>query len=80
MFSPRNMLNEPQAIQNEKNSNENNVLKNLYVAAYVDYSTKYGLGYLVNNNYYGVYYNDSTLMSVDNAKSIVYYMDAPSNK
>lgn len=35
------------------------------VLAYVDYSTKYGLGYVLNNQSYGVYFNDSSLMSLN---------------
>lgn len=35
------------------------------IIAYLDYSKKYGLGYVINNKYYGVYFNDETLMSCD---------------
>ena len=31
-----------------------------YVKKWVDYSTKYGLGYLLSNGSTGVYFNDST--------------------
>ena len=41
----------------------------LNILAFVDYSTKYGLGYLMNNKYYGVYFNDSSVMSVNEAKT-----------
>lgn len=32
----------------------------VWVKKWVDYSTKYGLGYLLSNNTMGVFYNDST--------------------
>ena len=37
----------------------------IHILAYVDYSKKYGLGYVINNKMYGVYFNDETLMSSD---------------
>lgn len=33
------------------------------VVCYVDYSTKYGLGYVLSNGVYGVYYNDSSILT-----------------
>ena len=32
----------------------------LWISTWVDYTTKYGLGYLLNNGCVGVYFNDST--------------------
>lgn len=32
----------------------------LYVTKWVDYSTKYGIGYLLNNDTIGVFFNDSS--------------------
>lgn len=40
----------------------------IHILAYVDYSKKYGLGYVINNKMYGVYFNDETLMSSDEKK------------
>lgn len=48
--------------------------------ASVDYSKKYGLGYLINNRLYGVYFNDETLMSTDIETKKVYYIDNPAAK
>jgi polo-like kinase 1 len=44
------------------------------VKKWVDYSSKYGLGYLLSNNQTGVFFNDSTkvLISLD-GKSFSYY-------
>ena len=30
------------------------------VKKWIDYSSKYGIGYILNNNSYGVFFNDST--------------------
>jgi len=37
----------------------------VYVKKWVDYSSKYGLGYLLSNGYTGIYFNDSTKMVLD---------------
>ena len=34
--------------------------KEVWITKWVDYSNKYGLGYLLNNGYIGVYFNDTT--------------------
>ena len=36
----------------------NIIYPNVYVARYINYSSKYGLGYLLSNDTVGVYYND----------------------
>lgn len=46
------------------------------IIAFLDYSKKYGLGYVINNKYYGVYFNDETLMSCDEAKQYkIWYLE-----
>ena len=37
----------------------------IYLKKWLDYSTKYGLGYLLSNNFTGVYFNDSTKIIFD---------------
>jgi polo-like kinase 1 len=37
----------------------------IHVKKWVDYSTKYGLGYLLSDGSTGVYFNDSTKIVVD---------------
>lgn len=37
----------------------------IHVKKWVDYSTKYGLGYLLSDGSTGVYFNDSTKIIVD---------------
>ena len=34
----------------------------VWVTKWIDYSSKYGLGYILNNGYFGVYFNDNTKM------------------
>lgn len=41
----------------------------VWVKKWVDYSSKYGLGYLLSNNQTGVFFNDSTKVILDNTVS-----------
>lgn len=43
----------------------NFVSSELHVKKWVDYSTKYGLGYLLSDGSTGVYFNDSTKIILD---------------
>jgi polo-like kinase 1 len=36
--------------------------KEVWITKWIDYSSKYGLGYILNNGYFGVYFNDNTKM------------------
>ena len=46
----------------------------VWVTKWVDYSTKYGLGYLLSDQSAGVFFNDSTkIVSEDRATSFYYY-------
>lgn len=45
-----------------------------WVKKWVDYSSKYGLGYLLSNMATGVFFNDSTKIIIDpNGKNFYYY-------
>ena len=47
---------------------------NVWVKKWVDYSSKYGLGYLLSNNVTGVFFNDSTKIIRDaNGQTFHYY-------
>jgi len=37
----------------------------VYVQKWIDYSSKYGLGYLLSNKVIGIYFNDNTKMLGD---------------
>ena len=41
-------------------ANINVKTQEIYVKKWVDYSSKYGLGYLLSNGYSGVFFNDCT--------------------
>lgn len=40
-------------------------MNTIYVKKWVDYSSKYGLGYLLSDGTTGIYFNDCTKMSLD---------------
>lgn len=49
------------------------------VLSHVDYSTKYGLGYLLSNGCIGVYFNDSTITATDGKKQKYFYINDPAH-
>ena len=49
--------------------------KEIWVTKWVDYSNKYGLGYLLNNGYIGVYFNDTTKIILNPVKKKFTYID-----
>jgi hypothetical protein len=76
MHSPRNAFN-GDALEHPIPSEARESEHQIHVLVSVDYSKKYGLGYLINNRQYGVYFNDETLMSTDLESKRVYYIDNP---
>ena len=53
----------------------------IHVKKWVDYSTKYGLGYLLSDGSTGVYFNDSTKIIVDkNGENFEYIEKKPGDK
>ena len=56
------------------------MLNQLYVKKWVDYSTKYGLGYLLSDGSTGVYFNDSTKMILNSADTHVDYIERKSGQ
>ena len=57
----------------ETNVNEK-FKKEVYILNWVDYSTKYGIGYLLSNGAFGVYFNDtSKILSKD--ENFFYYIE-----
>ena len=53
---------------------------NVWVKKWIDYSSKYGLGYLLNNGTAGVYFNDSTKIILKAGESSFCYIDRNSLK
>lgn len=47
----------------------------VFVKKWVDYSSKYGLGYLLSNGSSGVFFNDCTKIVVDPSKEYFEYME-----
>lgn len=70
MHSPRNAFNfeENNNPSRTPQVNEAKDEHRINILTYLDYSKKYGLGYVLNSKYYGVYFNDETLMSCDSTK------------
>lgn len=51
----------------------------IYVKKWVDYSTKYGLGYLLSNGSSGVFFNDCTKIILDPSKETFEYIERRSS-
>ena len=47
----------------------------VWVKKWVDYSTKYGLGYFLSNGSTGVFFNDSTKIVLDTNGHFIDYME-----
>lgn len=47
----------------------------MWVRQWVDYSTKYGLGYLLSNGSSGVFFNDSTKIVLDTTGALFEYIE-----
>jgi polo-like kinase 1 len=47
----------------------------IWVRKWVDYSSKYGLGYILTSNATGVFFNDSTKIAVEPGSNTFYYME-----
>ena len=46
----------------------------VYILHYLDYNSKVGVGYLLNNDYIGVYYRDKSIMTINkNKNNEIYY-------
>lgn len=53
------------SVKKEKSIKSPNQASEIHVKKWVDYSTKYGLGYLLTDGSTGVYFNDSTKIVAD---------------
>ena len=47
----------------------------IYIVKWLDYSTKYGTGYILSNGFCGVYFNDSTKIIMNPNSSTFYYKE-----
>jgi len=51
----------------------------IYVKKWVDYSSKYGLGYLLSNGNVGVFFNDCTKFIYDTRRDVFEYLERRNN-
>lgn len=65
---------------NKKEKVNNFVSSELHVKKWVDYSTKYGLGYLLSDGSTGVYFNDSTKIILDAKGENLDYIEKKANE
>ena len=59
-----NYFNKPESAKTNYRQNLSGA-NSVYVKKWVDYSSKYGLGYLLSDSTTGIYFNDSTKMVID---------------
>lgn len=59
-----NFFNKPDSAKSKGRINFSTI-NTVYVKKWVDYSSKYGLGYLLSDGTTGIYFNDSTKMLLD---------------
>ena len=87
----KNVLNENNEVEKLNNNNNNNVkyaeivtpvnLSEIYVKKWIDYSSKYGLGYILADGNVGVYFNDSTkIIYKPNGINFIYIEKNPQEK
>lgn len=50
-------------------------MQTVWVSKWIDYSSKYGLGYLLSDNAAGVFFNDSTKIVVAQGDNMFYYYE-----
>ena len=55
----------PGKLAESKNTDKSPGSSIIWIKKWVDYSTKYGLGYLLSNGSYGVFFNDATKIILD---------------
>lgn len=66
--------------QGDLNSEIVDIIKgDIYVIDYVDYSSKYGVGYFLSNNTFGVFFNDSTKIIYDPYQESIEYINKKSS-
>ncbi|CAD8174723.1 unnamed protein product [Paramecium pentaurelia] len=70
----------PTGITNNMNNRTLKIQRNeIFVKKWVDYSSKYGLGYLLNNGSSGVYFNDSSKIIADPKQTYFEYIEKQSD-
>ena len=70
----------PMGSQMGISSTEENLNNEIYVKKWVDYSSKYGLGYLLSNGNVGVFFNDCTKIIYDTKRDVFEYLERKNNE
>lgn len=69
-------LKSANSIMGDLDADTVDIIKNdIFIVEYVDYSSKYGVGYLLSNSTFGVFYNDSTKIIYDPYQETVEYVN-----
>jgi len=67
---------EKRGVQHQSNENINKSYDDfISIIKYVDYTKKYGLGYILSNGCTGIYFNDSTKILLFENKQNIFYID-----
>lgn len=66
---------ESETIEGEDKEKSPAVAEEVYVKRWVDYSSKYGLGYLLSNGTSGVFFNDCTKIVISEDKKFFQYIE-----
>ena len=80
LTSPRKSISNNTEKPTKVSITNNSKTKMVWVKKWIDYSTKYGLGYLLSNGAAGVYFNDSTKIVLKPDNSVFYYIERNSSK
>jgi len=56
-------------------NNHLNVKSDIWIQKWIDYSSKYGLGYVLSNKSYGVFFNDMTKIVLDQSSRFIEYIE-----
>ena len=69
-----------QKVQRSPRSPKSQEGAKVWVKKWVDYSSKYGMGYILSNGCSGVYFNDSTKIIVEPNASVFYFIERTTDK
>ena len=75
LISSKEKTNDTELIDSKLLNNNLKIKSEIWVTKWVDYSNKYGLGYLLNNGYIGFYFNDTTKIILNPIEKKFTYID-----
>ena len=75
-IEPRKPVHVKEEDNHESTKNETNLKgPDTWVKKWVDYSSKYGLGYLLSNGFSGVFFNDSSKIILNPETNVFFYIE-----